>query len=229
MEGQSICGLESSINPGWPTNQAWSLLPCPEATHIGSVGRCRTHNKYSPSEVCPVRSGRLVPAKTRMPEPDSRWPREGRATPALGPEGVGALKLRRTGRRFCGFCVRRTWHTSTLRGSWRGCGWLCHLSPRCRALSASPHHMFTYRGKHHSASGQHQLSSEAYVSPGERISKPGPLAGHLQMSDNWREGGSALRGAGDVRLAQGASQVPLLPAPPPPCFLLEPNNSAWHK
>lgn len=45
------------------------------------------------------------------------------------------------------------------------------------------------------------------------------------MSDNWREGGSALRGARDVRLTQGASQVPLLP----PRFLLEPNNSAWHK
>lgn len=43
-------------------------------------------------------SGCLVPAETGVPEPNSGWPRKGGTIPALGPERIGALRLRGVGK-----------------------------------------------------------------------------------------------------------------------------------
>ena len=110
-----------------------------------------------------MRSGHLVPAKTGMPEPNSRWPGEGGASPALGPETVGALRLRRTGRRLCGFSprtVKRTWciqNVPSLSGGSRSgppaCpgGDVADCATRAPGAGLSPlslHPISAHRGKH---------------------------------------------------------------------------------
>lgn len=113
-------GRKVRASVGWRSPQT---LPGPQAKLGHFIPTLKSHTpgleagveprkKYSPSEVGPVCSGCLVPAKTGVPEPNSGWPREGEATPALDPERVGALRLRRAGRGFCGFftrIVKRAW------------------------------------------------------------------------------------------------------------------------
>lgn len=112
-------GRKVTASMGWRSPQTLAspqakpghFIPVP-ATHAGAVNRCRIQNKYSPSEVWPVFSGRLVPAEIGVPEPNSGWPRKGGTIPALGPERIGTLRLRGVERRFCGFStkiVKRTW------------------------------------------------------------------------------------------------------------------------
>lgn len=130
--------------------------------------------KYSPSEGRPVCSDAWFQQRQGCLSHILGSP-EGEATLALDPERMETLRLRRAGKRFCGFFTRIVRRTCCIErvlshlggvgednrpagGGGGGMRGLCHLMPRFRALC--PLRPMWPTDAHYScpASGEHQLN-----------------------------------------------------------------------